>query len=244
MLAGALWIVLLVFALPKCWYRIFDARGSEILRMAKLLVLCIRRRINTLGSNSPLRFLELAEPEFEATEIQNAAKVARIIFLFSTLPIFALLLDQQATRWVYQTMDMYRKIPFTNFEFPPEAVGVYNAVLVCILVPLVDAFTRRWSISLFQEKILLGMALNAVAFLLAGTLQLFIIQYPLQVSFLFQIPQFFLVTLAEVLVYKTCLVFAYQEAPESMKCVMQAVFMLTVSLGESDCNFNSSLARN
>lgn len=78
---------------------------------------------------------------------------------------------------------------------------------------------------------LLGMALNTVAFLLAATLQVFISLFPRKVSFLFQLPQFIIVSAAEVLVYKTALVFAYQEAPSSMKSVMQAFFMLTISLG-------------
>ena len=122
-LAATLWVVLFIFALPKIWYRILPAQGSKILQIGKILILCIRRKVMLCRNRRPVDpsgFLQLASPDYESDEIESCGSVLRISFVFATLPIFWLLLDQQATRWVYQMMQMDRRVPFTSLEFPPE----------------------------------------------------------------------------------------------------------------------------
>ena len=50
-------------------------------------------------------------------------------------------------------------------------------------------------------------------------------------SVLWQVFACFVLTASEILVSITCLEFAYTQAPKSMKSVVMALFLLTVSLG-------------
>lgn len=81
------------------------------------------------------------------------------------------------------------------------------------------------------RKISLGMLFTFASFILSAILQFFIETYPNQVHVAFQIPQYVLLGIAEVLVSVTALEFAYSQAPTSMKSVMQSVYLLTVAGG-------------
>lgn len=52
-----------------------------------------------------------------------------------------------------------------------------------------------------------------------------------QVSILWQIPQYVIVTAAEILFSITGLEFAFTQAPVSMKAVMQTVWLMTTAIG-------------
>lgn len=106
------------------------------------------------------------------------------------------------------------------------------------------------------QRMLAGMVLCALGFLVSGFLQIAIdssastssdYQGPVslamnasaliigsggkQVSILWQIPQYVLVTAGEILFSITGLEFAYSQAPNSMKSVVQSFWLLTVAAG-------------
>eukprot|EP00053_Salpingoeca_punica_P014126 m.128236 g.128236 ORF g.128236 m.128236 type:complete len:728 (+) comp16387_c0_seq2:109-2292(+) len=66
-----------------------------------------------------------------------------------------------------------------------------------------------------------------------GNMQTFLINdvQSNQVSILWQVPQYVVITAAEILFSVTGLEFAFVEAPESMKAVMQAIWLLTTAVG-------------
>ena len=52
------------------------------------------------------------------------------------------------------------------------------------------------------------------------------------VSMLWIIPQFFIITVAEVMISIPGIEFAYTQSPNSLKAVLQSVWLLTISLGD------------
>jgi solute carrier family 15 oligopeptide transporter 1 len=71
-----------------------------------------------------------------------------------------------------------------------------------------------------------------VAFGVSGILELFIQSNPVgSIHMFWQIPQIFLITVAEILLSITGLEFAYKQAPSSMKSLIQAFWLLTVAGG-------------
>ena len=77
-----------------------------------------------------------------------------------------------------------------------------------------------------------GMFLAALAFLISGILELIIQSYPDEsLTVWWQLPQYIVMTCAEVMVSITGLEFAYSQAAPSMKSILQACWLLTVAFG-------------
>ena len=55
--------------------------------------------------------------------------------------------------------------------------------------------------------------------------------YGNQINFLYQLVQYFIITSAEIMFSVSGLTFAYSQAPESMKSLLQAAWLLTVAFG-------------
>lgn len=77
-----------------------------------------------------------------------------------------------------------------------------------------------------------GLAFTIVALVVALLLQI-AINYsdPNSVSVFWMVPQFFFISLAEILLSITCLEFAYTEAPPRMKGMLSATWYLTLAGG-------------
>ena len=114
-----------------------------------------------------------------------------------------------------------------------------NPVLIATMIPLFDFViypffeSRRFSLRPISRMVT-GMVLSSVAFLFSGLLQQAIdsqgaSNQPL--SILWQIPQYVVMTAGEIMFSITGLEFAYSQAPDSMKAVVQAAWLFTVSAG-------------
>lgn len=89
------------------------------------------------------------------------------------------------------------------------------------------------------QKMALGGIFAGAAFLLAMFVQMKIDHDGInKVSIWWQLPQFTLITLAEVMFSVTGLEFSYTQAPESMKSVIQACWMVSHPFKLIDCVFS------
>merc|ERR1712003_35010 len=81
-----------------------------------------------------------------------------------------------------------------------------------------------------------GMVFASMAFVTSSLLQQRIDTQPVgSVLVLWQLPQIFLITLAEVLVSVISLDFFYAEAPADAKAAVSALALLTTSIGDILC---------
>lgn len=203
----------------------------------------------TSGTSSWLDYADTSK--YSREFIRETRIVLGIFTVFIPISLFWALYDQQGSRWTYQAIMMNGKTG--PIQIKPEQMGVFNAILILLLIPAFDRviypfLTGRLNVSLQPlAKIFWGMFLAALSFVLAGLLQFVIerrgvfTENPSElgtlicrdgcVHVLWQVPQYVVLTCAEVMLSITGLEFAYSQAPESMKSVCSSAWLLTVAAG-------------
>ena len=176
--------------------------------------------------------LDAAKENYEedlVEEIKFLTGVNGILLLFVPILFFWCLFDQTATTWTYQAEHMY--------GLKGDQAQFFNPALILIFVPIFD-FIIYPTLAKFNllvkplQRMSVGMFLTALAFLISGILELIIQSYPdKSLTVWWQLPQYIVLTCAEVMVSITGLEFAYSQAAPSMKSILQACWLLTVAFG-------------
>ena len=120
-----------------------------------------------------------------------------------------MLYDQQGSVWVVQAAEM------ENFggKLQPEQLGVANPVLILLLLPLFEksiypALERKGFSTSAPRRMCAGMVVASVAFFVAAAVDLRLAEGR-RVNILWQLPQIFLITVAEILVSVTGLEYSH-----------------------------------
>lgn len=184
--------------------------------------------------------------DVNAQEIQDAHEVLRVMPVLAAFPIFWMLYDQQGSVWILQANHM------NLHGIQPEQLGVLNPLFIMILIPIFDQYVypwcqrNGWSIT-HLRRISWGMGLAALSFFISGFLESAVetgyqeandksseddTKDFLKVNVMWQIPQIFILSVAEILVSITGLEFAYANSPPSMKALIMATFQLTTAVGD------------
>lgn len=120
------------------------------------------------------------------------------------------------------------------YTIKPDQIVVFNSLLVIFLIPLFDKFLypflKKFGIKSMLHRMMLGYICSITAFIVAAFVEVQVDNN--YISILWQLPQFGLISMAEVLSYLSHLNFAYSEAPVSMKPVMIAFMYLTIAAGD------------
>eukprot|EP00177_Eucheuma_denticulatum_P004126 GFKZ01007486.1.p1 GENE.GFKZ01007486.1~~GFKZ01007486.1.p1 ORF type:complete len:491 (+),score=36.32 GFKZ01007486.1:31-1473(+) len=103
-----------------------------------------------------------------------------------------------------------------------------NPIVVLTTLPVVSAIAARLSIPA-EPRIALGMFLGAVAVFFSVLIQRWVDQHTM--SGLWTLPQWVLLSLAEVLASVSSLELAHRGAPEELKSTMQAAWLLVTAGG-------------
>eukprot|EP00633_Aureoumbra_lagunensis_P006419 CAMPEP_0197318342 /NCGR_PEP_ID=MMETSP0891-20130614/50613_1 /TAXON_ID=44058 ORGANISM="Aureoumbra lagunensis, Strain CCMP1510" /NCGR_SAMPLE_ID=MMETSP0891 /ASSEMBLY_ACC=CAM_ASM_000534 /LENGTH=242 /DNA_ID=CAMNT_0042808745 /DNA_START=801 /DNA_END=1525 /DNA_ORIENTATION=- len=145
------------------------------------------------------------------------------------MPIFWMLYDQQASVWVIQATKMKRH------HIQPEQIGIANPIFILILLPLFEKYIFPY---LQHElhlnptpalRIKCGMAFASAAFFVAA----FVDAHAEKLHILWQLPQIFLISIAEILVSVTGLETSYAWAPATLKSTITSAFLLTTAVGDA-----------
>ena len=83
-----------------------------------------------------------------------------------------------------------------------------------------------------MRKIGTGFFITAGAFLLVTWMQMQL-DHGVSISIGWQLLAYFIITIAEVMVYQTALELSYTQAPNSMKSFIMAILMLGISFGNA-----------
>jgi dipeptide/tripeptide permease len=140
--------------------------------------------------------------------------------------------DQQSNAWVLQAVRMRLD------GIQPEQMQLANPVFVLLLIPVLERYVYP-AIAAFGVRVTefrrigVGMLLTVAAYLLAAWVQSTIPEEGSGVgpSVFLQLPQFFLISLAECLISITGLEFAYTQAPAALKSLITACWLITTGLG-------------
>lgn len=176
----------------------------------------------------------------ETFDIENLKIIARLSLIFSFVIVFWALFDQIGTLWQIQARNLNRIIP----EWVPIVGGiemlaaqvsaVWNPLFILLLIPAfsygVYPFFSKFIKITPLGRIGFGLWVMGFAFTIVSILQMKV-DTGYNPSVLWQVFACFVLTASEILVSITCLEFAYTQAPKSMKSLVMALFLLTVSLG-------------
>lgn len=162
----------------------------------------------------------------------DAAALRSTLEVLALLPVFWMLYDQQGSVWVVQAAEM------GDFDgaIQPEQMGVLNPILILILLPAFERYVypalerRKVPISA-PHRMAYGMVVAAASFFVAAAVDA-ALERGASLNVLWQAPQIFLITVAEILVSVTGLEYSYARAPESLRASVSALYLLTTAAGD------------
>lgn len=157
--------------------------------------------------------------------------------IYAFVAVFWGLFDQTGSSWVIQAENMDRN--FLGVEWLQSQIQVVNPILVLVLIPLfqlviypvVDPIFKLTSI----RKISIGFFLTTASFALVAIAQNRIDAGGTP-GIAWQLWAYLLLTAGEVMISITGLEFSYTQAPKTMKSVVMAVWLASVSLGNIFCS--------
>lgn len=210
-------------------------QGNVFAEVGSVVVTAVKNR----GTGE--HWLDSAKENHSSAVVEDVKDLMRVLVLLLPTPIFWALYDQQSSKWVFQATDLDGYVPWFNFTIQPDQMQALNPILIAVMIPLFDLViypffeSRRYSLRPIARMVA-GMVLCAAAFAISGVLQQAIDSRgpgEKQLSLLWQIPQNVVMTAGEIMFSITGLEFAYSQAPDSMKAVVQAAWLFTVSAGKT-----------
>eukprot|EP00158_Paraphelidium_tribonemae_P007267 Partr_v1_DN28174_c0_g1_i2_m55502 putative solute carrier family 15 len=244
-------VACMVFIAGSKWYKITPPGGNVLAKVMSVVYAGLRTPSHSEGSH----WLDSARSKFGRKAVHETKALLNVLFMFLPLPFFWALFDQQSSRWIEQAQRMNLDVPIFGaiWKIKADQMQIVNALLILVMIPLfqkgVYPLVNRLGIkSSPLYRMSAGMFLTGVAFIVTAILQLAIDKSTLAeieqsdgsstihcvsgcVPIAYQLPQYVILTAGEILFSITGLEFAYSEAPDSMKSVCQAAWLLTVAVG-------------
>jgi len=181
--------------------------------------------------------LDAARSDHPEWAVEGVKAVFRIAAVFAAVTVFWSLFFQYGSSWTLQAAKMQREVSLGGLRYviPAGQMQTFDGLFVLALLPIfglfVFPFVERRGLRLSPlRKMAVGMFVTVPAFVACAIVQA-AIDGGGQVHVLWQIPQYFLLAAAEVLVSATALEFAYTQAPAQMKSAIMGLWFLTFFLG-------------
>lgn len=158
--------------------------------------------------------------------------ILRLGMVYLVIAVFWALFDQTSSAWVLQAEDM--NLQWLGIEWLPSQIQVLNPLLVMAMIPLFQFVVYPAINTVFRltplRKIGIGLFVMAAGFGLSAVVQGWIDDGG-RPSVAWQFLGYVIVTAAEIMISITGLEFSYAQAPRTMKSVIMAVWLFSVSLG-------------
>ena len=153
-----------------------------------------------------------------------------VIYVF--VAVFWALFDQTGSSWVLQAEDLNRN--WMGVTWLPSQIQAVNPIMILVFIPLFAFVVYPLVNMVFKltpiRKISIGLFIMVVGFAMVAWVQ-GLIDAGQRPSIGWQIAAYAILTASEVMVSITCLEFSYTQAPRTMKSVIMALFLISVSLG-------------
>ncbi|KAH8934442.1 hypothetical protein BDL97_18G083600 [Sphagnum fallax] len=239
MSAGALISTILTPILRTCHCYIDRLPEGNVFGEVGAVVIDAVKLRGRAGQGS--HWLNSSKLKHNPTVVEDVKALFGVLILLLPMPLFACLFDQQSSKWVFQVCNLDGHVPWLfNVVIQPDQMQALHPVLILAMIPLFDQvicpFLEKQQV-LIQPvlRILFSMMLGSLAFLLSGLLQnamdhVASTEAP-PLSILWQTPQFVAISTADIMVSITFLEFAYSQAPDSMKSVIQAAWLFAIAAG-------------
>ena len=156
----------------------------------------------------------------------------RLIMIFLFVSFFWCLFDQTGSSWILQAERMDREI--LGIEIISAQILSANPILILILTPLFFKYLYpklNKCIKLNSvNKITIGFFLTSISFFIITIIQIWI-DSGKEVSIVWQLFAYFILTSGEIFVSITCLEISYTLAPKKLKSIAVSVFLLSIAIG-------------
>ncbi len=158
--------------------------------------------------------------------------IGRLSIIYVFVAIFWALFDQTGSAWVLQAERMDRN--FLGFTWLSSQIQAVNPIMILAFIPLFNwiiypFFARFWPLTPLR-KISLGFFIATLGFLIPAWIEVMLADGG-SVNISWQLLAYAIMTMAEVLISITCLEFSYTQSPITMKSVIMALYLMSVSLG-------------
>jgi POT family proton-dependent oligopeptide transporter len=210
------------------------ARASHSAGFFAVLLAALKHRQPGQG------FWSGARARHSEAEVQAAASVGPILSIFALIPVFWALFDQTHSTWVAQGKQMIPlvipfKIPWLlpdGIKIDAAAMQAVNPLMVMTLVPFLTlvCYPVLGRLASPLKRMSAGFFLAGFSFLVVAGLQTRV-DAGVQMSILWQMLPYLILTTAEVLISTTGLEFAFREAAPSMKSTIMGFWNLSVAMG-------------
>jgi len=158
--------------------------------------------------------------------------MAKLSIIFCFVAVFWALFDQTGSSWVLQAEDLNRN--WLGVHWLPSQIQAINPIMIVVLVPTFGFVIYPLLDKVFplspMRKVSIGLFIMVIGFSMISVVQQWVDQGQ-EPSIGWQIFAYAILTSSEVMVSITCLEFAYTQAPRTMKSVIMALFLMSVSLG-------------
>lgn len=177
--------------------------------------------------------LDRARGKHPDEALEGVRAVLRILIIFALVTPFWSLFDQKASTWVLQARSMV--LPGWSWLTSASQMQALNPILVVLLIPF-NNIVLYPTLAKFGikpsplKRMTFGIVLSGISWIVIGGFQLAIDRGE-QLSILWQVIPYIILTLAEVFVSATGLEFAYSQAPARMKGVIMSFWSLSVTVG-------------
>ncbi|MFO0582790.1 MAG: MFS transporter [Anaeromyxobacter sp.] len=187
---------------------------------------------------------ERALAKHPADAVEGVKAVFRIGVVFAAVSAFWSLFFQYGSTWTLQAEEMNRALG--DYTIPAGQVQTLDALFVLSLIPVLTflvypAIEKRVRLTALR-KMAAGMFIMVIAFLITAAVE-GELRAGHQLHVAWQIPQYFFLAVAEVLVSVTALEFAYTQAPASFKSAIMGMWFLTFFVGSLLTGIVSALNR-
>lgn len=165
---------------------------------------------------------------------QGISAILKLGIIYIFVAVFWALFDQTGSSWVIQAEDLDRN--WLGVTWLSSQIQAVNPIMILIYVPLFVFLVYPAINKVFKltpiRKISIGLFVMVVGFAIAAFVQASI-DAGNRPSIGWQILAYAILTGAEVMVSITCLEFSYTQAPRTMKSLVMALFLMSVSLGNT-----------
>jgi POT family proton-dependent oligopeptide transporter len=162
------------------------------------------------------------------------ATLGRLAIIYVFVAVFWSLWDQSGGEWVLQAdkMDLH----FAGITWLPSQIQAVNAIMILAFIPLFQYVIYPAISSVFPltplRKMGLGLVVTGASFIVSAWIETQI-NAGLKPNIGWQLPAYALLTAGEIMVSITSLEFSYTQAPKTMKSVVMAVYLWSISAGNA-----------
>jgi POT family proton-dependent oligopeptide transporter len=209
------------------WYGPHWAFGvpGVLMAIATFLFWCGRKKF----IHVPPGGLKWFRETFSWNGISTILKLG-VIYVF--VAMFWALFDQTGSSWVLQAEDLDRN--WLGITWLSSQIQAVNPIMILTFIPLFAYIVYPLVNKVFTltpiRKIAIGLFIMVIGFGMVSLVQGWI-DAGEQPSIGWQVVAYAILTASEVMVSITCLEFSYTQAPRTMKSVIMALFLMSVSLG-------------